>query len=372
MTPYEYDTKSRKRYYRVAYRTPDGHQHNKRGFTTKTAARAWYCRKMVEIENHGFSNSDHVTFGEVAKRWLDNKRHLVAGATYRKYLSDYRNHLLPDLGDKRLKDFNLSFCQSIVYQWHDEMKSYNKLLADAINIFDLAIKNKLIHDNPFKLVDRPKREYKKPTKSFTLSEFHRFNRALHDYYEPTNYQAFTFLFVLAHTGLRKGELSALTWNDIDFQKGILHIKKAVTRDRNDHLVIGKTKNVYSIRDVPIADQTIKILQTWRLKQREQLRYFNINTIKPGQLVFTNLHGGILTPPQPGKWLKALEKRYDLPLYVTPHGLRHTYTCLLIDQGVNVNKVAAILGHKDASITISVYNDLHPVKDNSIGKIIENL
>lgn len=371
MTPYEYQTKNGRRY-RVAYRTPDNKQHNKGGFTTKGEARSWYRRKMIEIENHGFSDNDQITFEEIANRWLDNKKHTVEGSTYRKYESECKNHLLPALGNRAIKEIKVNDCQLLVYQWANQLKFFNKLINDAASIFDLAIKYKLIFDNPFRQVERPKVHNKKKIRSFTRAEFNQFQQGLRKQYKDSNYKAFAFLFVLSHTGLRKSELSALTWNNVDFEHGFLKIKKAVTRDTDNHLIIGKTKNIYSVRNVPIGQQTIQVLKKWRLVQQKELQYFNVNSLKPSQLVFTSQQGGILSPSKPGKWLKVIEENYNLPLYVTPHGLRHTYTGLLIDKGINVNKVASVLGHKDASITIQVYNDLHPVKDNSIGNIIENL
>ena len=110
MTPYEYQTKNGRRY-RVAYRTPDNKQHNKGGFTTKSEARSWYRRKMIEIENHGFSDNDQVTFEEIANRWLDNKKRTVAGSTYKKYETECKKHLLPALGNKLIKDIEVHACQ---------------------------------------------------------------------------------------------------------------------------------------------------------------------------------------------------------------------------------------------------------------------
>lgn len=371
MTPYAYSTNNGKRY-RVIYRTPDGKQHSKRGFTTKTEARAWYRRKMIEIENHGFINSEHVTFEEVANRWLLNKKHTVASSSYNKYETECKLHLIPALGNKLIKNITIADCQLLVYKWSKKLKLYDKLVNDASSIFNLAIKYKVVHDNPFKQIERPKVSTKRKIRSFTKDEFVTFQKGLREYYESTNYKAFAFLYVLSHTGLRKGELLALTWQNINFNDGMLNIKQAVTRDKNNQLVIGKTKNIYSNRHVPIGNETIKILKKWRLIQRHELQYFNVVSLKPNQLVFTSQNGGILSPSKPGKWLRKIEENYGLPLYVTPHGLRHTYTSLLIENGRPVNEVATVLGHKDATITIQVYNDLHPITDNEIGNVIENL
>lgn len=371
MTPYEYSTNQGKRY-RVLYRNLNHEQRSKGGFKTKRAARAWYRHKMVEMDNHGFGPDNHTTFSAVVERWLDNKKRTVAGSTYRKYYTECKRHLIPEFGDTPIKDITVNDCQKAVYRWSDQLQSFNKLTNDAASVFDLAVKYQLIYKNPFKQVERPKVQHEKKVRSFTLDEFNRFQKGLNEYYSIKNYKAYAFLFVLSHTGLRKGELSALTWNNVDVKNGFLHIKKAVTRDKDNHLIIGKTKNVYSVRDVPIGKQTIAVLKHWRLVQLQRLKKSNVNSLKPNQLVFTNENGGILTPAKPGKWLRTVEKKYKLPTYVSPHGLRHTYTALLIDEGVPVNKVAAVLGHKDATITIQVYNDLHPVTDNSIGNVIENI
>ena len=102
---------------------------------------------------------------------------------------------------------------------------------------------------------------------------------MHEHYESTNYKAFAFLFILSHTGLRKGELLALTWNDIDLKGGFLHIKRGVTRDTKNNLIIGGTKNIYSVRDVPIGPETIKVLEKWRSEQYQELKFFNTRFVK---------------------------------------------------------------------------------------------
>lgn len=95
---------------------------------------------------------------------------------------------------------------------------------------------------------------------------------MHEHYESTNYKAFAFLFILSHTGLRKGELLALTWNDIDLKGGFLHIERGVTRDTENKLIIGGTKTDYSVRDVPIGPETIKVLKKWRSEQYQELKF----------------------------------------------------------------------------------------------------
>lgn len=377
MTPYPYQTKHGKRF-RVPYRTPNGRQRTKGGFKTKRAARAWYRRKMVEMEEHGFLDNDNVTFKQVAISWLDHKKFdvdngRICGATYTFLERQLRVHILPTLGDKKIKAIDLQIAQKAVYTWAKQVKLFNRLVQTASKVFDFAIKYRWAFKNPFKLVDQPLPDNDTKVRSFTREQFDIFKKGLKDHYEQTNYKAYAFLFVLAHTGMRKGELLALTWDHIDLKKGLIHIDKTVTRDAHNCLIIGrKTKTPSSVRNVGIGQETIDVLKKWHCHQHHEFTFFNIDPTTTHNLVFTNQHGGILTTSKPGKWLRMIEELYGLPTYVTPHGLRHTYTVLLIDEGCPVNKVAATLGHRDASITIQVYNDLHPIEDNELGNTIESL
>ena len=145
------------------------------------------------------------------------------------------------------------------------------------------------------------------------------------------------------------------------------INKGVTRDYDRHLIEGdKPKNKYSIRKVPIGKETIKILKKWRDQQRATMKYFNVDTSKPDQLVFTNQQGGLLSPSKPKKWIDVITNKYNLP-HITPHGFRHTYATLLAHDHLPVE-----IAPKDSFITTEVYTDLHETNSHEMPNRLENI
>ena len=371
MQPKKYQTKNGDRY-KVQYYNAEGKRSTKRGFKTKTEARIWYRHYQNEVEYHGFAAKDKLKCQAIIDRWLNIKRQTVVGSSYCQYRNNCKNHISPYFGQMKLVEVTIDDCQDFVDLVAGKLQRFDKIVGSAKAIFKLAVKLKLRHDNPFEYVDKPRVKHTNAPKSFTTDQFQQFKTALADL-QAKDYKAFAMLALLAMTGARKGEVMALTWNNIDFENGTIDIEHGVTRDYDDHLTIGTPKNDYSIRTVPIGPAMIVVLKKWRSIQRHQFEINNVQFGEYGELVFASNKGGLLGPNQANKWLRKLENKYGLPTYVTPHGLRHTFTTLILaNDVVSPNEAAKLLGHRDATITMSVYNDLHEVTDHHATNFLENM
>lgn len=371
MQPKKYLTSNGIRY-KVQFYNAEGKRSTKRGFKTKTEARIWYRHYQNELEYHGFAAKDKLKCQAIIDRWLNIKRQTVVGSSYCQYRNNCKNHISPYFGQMKLAEVTIDDCQDFVDLVAGKLKRFDKIVGSAKAIFKLAVKLKLRHDNPFEYVDKPRVKHTNAPKSFTTDQFQQFKTALADL-QAKDYKAFAMLALLAMTGARKGEAMALTWTNVDFSNGTIDIEHGVTRDYDDHLTIGTPKNDYSIRTVPIGPAMIVVLKKWRSIQRHQFEINNVQFGKYGELVFASDKGGLLGPNQANKWLRKLENKYGLPTYVTPHGLRHTFTTLILaNDVVSPNEAAKLLGHRDASITMSVYNDLHEVTDHHAANFLENM
>lgn len=169
------------------------------------------------------------------------------------------------------------------------------------------------------------------------------------------------LFTLAiYSGLRKGELLALTWDDVDFQNNTVAVTKAAAVVNNQQIVkVPKTRNSY--RSVSIPKSVIKQLQ--QLKN-EQLRYrLKVREYWQGEnWIFTQDNGKMMSYYTPYSALQDILNHYNadkaeadkLPM-IPFHGLRHTKATLQIAAGTDVRTVSAIMGHRETSTTMNIYS-----------------
>jgi integrase len=161
------------------------------------------------------------------------------------------------------------------------------------------------------------------------------------------------LWALAiHTGLRRGELLALRWHDVDWAGQLLHIRGAL--DASGKRVATKTAG--SVRTVPVSAEAIRALQARRAAQR--LERVHALHWAGTDLIFTTLEGRPLMGDNMGDAFQADLRRAGLP-HVRFHDLRHTCASLLAAQGVPIEVVQRLLGHTSIKTTADVYVHVTP-------------
>lgn len=153
--------------------------------------------------------------------------------------------------------------------------------------------------------------------------------------------------------MRKGEALALTWKDIDFKNKNLTIKKALTRGLDSKLYIDTPKNRQSCRTISLDDTTIKVLKTWKINQKTELKS-NGFIVDSNQLIFSNKDNRLINPQITRKYiLQVLNKNKELS-YIPTHGFRHTHCSLLFEAGASIKEVQERLGHSDVHTTLDIY------------------
>ncbi|MFN0090106.1 MAG: tyrosine-type recombinase/integrase [Acidimicrobiales bacterium] len=150
------------------------------------------------------------------------------------------------------------------------------------------------------------------------------------------------------TGLRRGELCALRWVDVDLEAGRLFVRQAVTLDGYE-ASIGRPKSRASIRTIGLDADTIAVLGAWRERQGTELDFVGAER----GLVFTLADGSMIHPQSLAVQFKravAAVGAVDIGL----HGLRHTHATMLLDSGVPLKVVSERLGHSSITITADTY------------------
>lgn len=180
------------------------------------------------------------------------------------------------------------------------------------------------------------------------------------------------LYVLAlHTGMRKGELLGLRWNDVDLKAQTLHIQGSLQPIPGKGLQVVEVKTESSRRQIRLGTASSEALRRHRVRQaQERLRAGE--TWTDLDLVFPNTTG---RPTHPGNFLRRdfdpLLKRAGVPR-VKFHELRHTCATLLLGEGVHPKIVSELLGHSDITVTLNLYSHVLPTMQQQAVDTLDGL
>ena len=240
--------------------TINGKRYTKAGFTTKRDANAWIDRlKKSKIEGT-LADPNGITFSAYAKHFIDHQHGLEhKRKTIEGYESILSYRLLPYFKNKRIRsittaDVNI-FLDSLAKEGLAVKTKRN--IRNVLNgIMVLAVQENVIGFNPLTKIPVFRETKKENRRALTGEEVHQLLHALDAYYEKKkNYKSvnmliYPYVYLAIYTGARRGELCALTWDDIDVEKGTVSINKSI----NEHLDIEvpKTTNAYRVNVIPKA------------------------------------------------------------------------------------------------------------------------
>jgi integrase len=158
------------------------------------------------------------------------------------------------------------------------------------------------------------------------------------------------------TGLRRGEVLALRWQDVDFDRKIVTVRAALEETEAGGLIFKAPKSRAGVREVALPDIVVDTLRDCRRQQLEQRLALGAGKLTGDALIFARLDGGPQSPHAlTAEWRKAA---VSLGLGdISFHGLRHTHASQLIDRGIDVVKVSKRLGHASPTITLATYAHL---------------
>ena len=152
---------------------------------------------------------------------------------------------------------------------------------------------------------------------------------------------FEMYYIDLATGLRRGELLGLKWQDVDLNNGIIHVRRQVGRINGKVQEAPlKTKNAY--RNISIGSDAVSILSEKKKKDGNFSEY-----------VFPSPTGGPMSPDSVLKMLHRVLERAGLP-EIRFHDLRHTFATLALQNGVDIKTVSGMLGHFSAGFTLDTY------------------
>ena len=312
----------------------------------------------IQLKNNTFVKNQHITMKELTEEWLNSKKDSVGLKTFKEY-ERYCKNIIESIGHIKVKDINVKILENFYNELRNcenrgnskkgyaekTVKHHYTLLSEILNS---GVKWGYIYNNQNKNV-APIKVHKKEMQCYSLEEVEKLIEVLKK--EPIKYQAIIMLAL--DSGCRRGELTGLTWKDIDFENGTININKA-TQYLPEYGIFEKTtKTDTSNRIIYITTTTLKILKRYKIEQDKQ-RLLLSNKWENSNRVFTTEFGADMHPDTPSKILKKIIEKYNLTS-INFHGLRHTSISLQIRSGIQAQIISKRAGHSSVTVTHNIYS-----------------
>ncbi len=289
------------------------------------------------------------TLGQWMEVWFENEAQVkVRPSSHQTYRGYIDNHIKPNIGNiplGKLTTLDLqSFYKKLLSDGRVErtesakkprglsaktVRNLHQVISSALN---LAVRQRLIAFNPADGCALPKVEHRE-MQTLTAEQLNAFFR------EAKTSGVFELYYIELVTGLRRGELLGLKWEDVNLDRNILYIRRQVARI-NGVVTEAPLKTKNSYRNVSIGADAAGILKAQKARVG-------------GVYVFPSPTGGPISPDSVLHMLHRVLKRAGLPK-VRFHDLRHTFATLALQNGVDIKTVSGMLGHYSAGFTLDTY------------------
>ena len=327
------------------------------------------AREWLERKEQGTHNPSKTTLNEYMEEWLQNyKRMTVEPSSYARLVSVYKHQIKGSIGKKKMSEITSDDIQKLINDHaigsggrKPLAKSGLKRIMHILNpCFAHAVKRGLITKNPCEDVIVPKESnIKIKTKEqFALSdeEIIRFKEAafVRTKNGKIRYRDALILVLMIGTGLRGGEMLALTWDDIHLDENYIHVHSTLQTG-----LLGEEKTRVKDGTKTSAERMLPLnenLRWYLCLIRETNKERGIESI----YVACTEVGTMQDPANIKRSLGRLLKRAELPSNVTPHTLRHTFGSALIRAGVGIEVVSRLMGHANIMVTYTKY--IHVIKE----------
>lgn len=320
-------------------------------FYGRTPEEAKQARKeYIRQEQSGRLLRRELTVREYAMKWLPLYKSGVSEKCYNDYAKQLEA-LFPFIGDKHLAQVTVDDAAAVWKHYAGYSASTIKRARMLyIALFDTAIENELCFKNPFKSkFTQPPRGSAGSHRALSQEEVDLILRVPHRFQLA--------VLVMLYAGLRRGEVLALSSDDIDMAAGLIHVNKAVRYDSNQP-ILSDPKTEAGVRSVPI-----------------------LSALRP----FLAGHVGLIAPSSSGtmmsevafrrawqSYIAALSSAACHPVNIRPHDLRHTFCTMLVDAGVPLKQAMAWLGHADEKMIMRVYDHVHAERTRASVQQVEQL
>lgn len=286
------------------------------------------------------------TLREIALLWTEDKRQYVKPSTIAAYELTVHKHIIPEFGDmtaidgRPVQQFVLKKLGSGLSQ-----NTVKDILTVLKMILGFAADRNYMPESAWS-VRFPTGNHRQPVEVFSINEQKKLMSFLASNFSFRNLG----IYICLSTGLRIGEICALTWGDVDLDRGVVRVRRTIERiyhldrkDKHTELVLNSPKSRNSLREIPMTKDLISIVKPLKRIVNDSF-YILSNDLKPTE------------PRTYRNYYKNLIRRLNLP-QLKFHCLRHSFATRCIESSCDYKTVSVLLGHSDISTTLNLY--VHP-------------
>ncbi len=307
------------------------------------------------------------TVKQFLNQWLENHKSTIRVRSYERYEELVRLHIIPIVGHHQLQKLTAQHIQAFYTKKLNEGLSpttVNGIHAVIHKALDDAVRLGAIARNACDAVSPPRRAHYEIQPLSTEQSQQLLTAAKGHPLEA--------LFALAlTTGMRRGEILALKWQDINFSQNMLQVRRIFTRRPGNRYIEAEPKTEKSRRSIMLAPLVVELLKQQRVRQLEAKLQAGEAWQERG-LVFCTSVGTPLNPSKVVERFKTLLKKAGLP-EIRFHDLRHSAASILLSMGVHPKVVQELLGHNQIIMTMDIYSHVLPtMQKDAVNKLNDAL
>lgn len=326
---------------------------------------------IADIERQDYIKPEKMYIRDYLIKWLeDYARPNVAAQTFQRYEQLLRLYAYESVGTYKINQVKAPHFQKLYTELQSEKGLSGTTVLQLHRILHKAFKTacewQLITKSPLEFVKAPqKNEQEIAVLTEEQAEF-----LLEKIQEECPLWFLTLIALAVVGGLRRGELLALRWQDVNFDKSTISINQNLQRVKGEGLSFKSPKTKKSKRTIALPNDLMELLKQYKIEQNTH-RLSVGDLWEDNDLVFTGNFGKPMSPDYISEKFKVFVEQHDLPP-VTLHGLRHSAASILIAKGVHAKGISSRLGHSGIQITMNTYGKFFESADREAAEKMSGL
>ena len=345
---------------------------------TETAARSKLRELVKQAEDGAFIAGSRQTLSDMLEAW--DKTLTVSPKTAERYRELVRLHIRPHLGDMKLQALRPprieAFYNDLRAGRAADGKNGRRPLAPLtirhihrvlLNVLAIAERDGLIPSNPARKAARPQVE-RAEVEILTEDQVRDVLAKLRGRNVMQSLPMFLLAALGLSTGMRRGEMLAVRWRDVDLDQRELKVQQSIEQTK-EGLRVKAPKTKRGRRTISLPDFLVRELRAHKASQNAERLALGLGKDSADALVLRRPDGSPLAPDNvSSEWRKTVDA-LKLPK-VSLHALRHTHASQLIASGMDILTISRRLGHSAPSITLDVYSHLFKPSDGGAAAVID--